>query len=84
MRHPICNPRTGLPRILPDHHAAGSTRTFQIVPQSAADHVRAVLSEGEFAGDAANPIGAEELSGLGCHAESKMTSVRRFRRRPFP
>ena len=28
--------------------------------------------QGKFAGDAANPIGAEELSRLGCHAELKM------------
>jgi len=36
--------------------------------RSAPDHVGAVLGQGEFAGDAANPIGAEELSRLGCHA----------------
>ena len=49
----------------------GSARTFQIVAQRAADHVGAVLGQGKFAGDAANPIGAEELSRLGCHAELK-------------
>ena len=84
VRHPVRNPRARLPRVLPDHHASRSTRTFQIVAQRAADHVRAVLGQGEFAGDAANPVGAEELSRLGCHAELKMPSVRRFRQGPFP
>ena len=72
VRHPVGNPRAGFPRVLPDHYARRSTRTLQIMAQRAADHVRAVLGQGKFAGDAANPIGAEELSRLGCHAELKM------------
>ncbi len=57
------------PRILPDHDAHRSSGALQIVAQGAANHVGAVLRKGKFAGDAANPVGAEELSRLGCHAE---------------
>ena len=67
--HPVGDPGARLPRILPDHDAHRSSGALQIVAQGAANHVGAVLRKGKFAGDAANPVGAEELSRLGCHAE---------------
>ena len=77
-RHPIGDPGAGFTRILPDHRASLSVASLQIMAQRAANHISAVLGQGKFAGDAANPIGSEELSRLGCHALVVMRKMSRW------
>ena len=77
-RHSICDPGAGFARILSDHRASLGVAALQIMAQRAANHIGAVLGQGKFAGDAANPIGSEELSRLGCHAQVVMRKMSRW------
>jgi hypothetical protein len=57
----IGNPPAGFARVLTDHGLRRGRCTHQVVPQSAADEIRALFSERKFSRCTANSVGPEQL-----------------------
>src|SRR5579864_3225831 len=68
-QHAVRNPGTRFSRVLPDHNAGMRVTANQVVTQCPANEIGAFHGQREFAGHAANAVGAEELSSLRCHSD---------------
>ena len=58
-RDPIGDPAAGLARVLPDDGLRTGNVADEIVPESAADQIRALFGERKFPGDAADAVSSE-------------------------